>query len=96
MVIPISMNLKHHPKFLQCISLFNSSFVFDDSRSIWHISSLSEDKLTSIYHKDQKEVCKNLNKYLVRIYPAGIRIDSSNYDPILSFLLGAQIIALNF
>lgn len=35
-------------------------------------------------------------KFLSRIYPAGRRVDSSNYDPMPSWLLGAQLVALNF
>ncbi|CAD8065626.1 unnamed protein product [Paramecium sonneborni] len=97
MVIPVNMNVKHHPQFLSCISLFNSPFNFDKKRTIWHISSLSEDKVEKIYkEKKVKQIQQSLNHSLVRIYPSGLRVNSSNYDPIPSFILGAQIIALNF
>ncbi|CAK71455.1 unnamed protein product (macronuclear) [Paramecium tetraurelia] len=97
LVIPVSMNVKHHPQFLSCISLFNSPFEINKKRSIWNISSLSEDKVDKIFkEKKVKEVQQHLNNYLVRIYPSGMRVDSSNFDPIPSFILGAQIIALNF
>ena len=33
---------------------------------------------------------------LVRIYPAGSRVDSSNYDPRPHWACGAQMVALNF
>ncbi|CAM9985359.1 unnamed protein product [Ectocarpus sp. 8 AP-2014] len=31
-----------------------------------------------------------------RIYPAGSRVDSSNYDPVPSWNVGSQIVALNY
>ena len=33
---------------------------------------------------------------LVRIYPKGTRVDSSNYSPIMPWACGAQIVALNY
>jgi hypothetical protein len=32
---------------------------------------------------------------ILRVYPAGTRIDSSNYNPVLSWNHGAQMVALN-
>ena len=32
----------------------------------------------------------------VRTYPAGSRVDSSNYDPRLAWSMGCQMVALNF
>ncbi|KAL7676860.1 hypothetical protein ACOME3_003108 [Neoechinorhynchus agilis] len=40
-----------------------------------------------------KSFCK---KYLLRIYPLGLRIDSSNYNPYTHWKYGAQLVALNF
>ncbi|CAN0057558.1 unnamed protein product, partial [Laminaria digitata] len=31
-----------------------------------------------------------------RIYPGGTRVDSSNYDPVPSWNVGSQIVALNY
>ena len=33
---------------------------------------------------------------LVRIYPKGTRVDSSNYSPIMPWACGAQVVALNY
>ena len=33
--------------------------------------------------------------HMARTYPAGTRVDSSNYDPTLGWVLGAQLVALN-
>lgn len=35
-------------------------------------------------------------KHLLRVYPHARRIDSSNYDPFAAWLLGAQIVAMNW
>lgn len=35
-------------------------------------------------------------KHLGRVYPKGARVDSSNYDPMLGWLCGCQIVALNY
>lgn len=83
------INIKHHPKFIACISLFNTDFKFEENRPIWNISSLSEDKIEKMQKTKLKEICRFLNTYLVRIYPAGTRFDSSNYDPYTAYLLGA-------
>lgn len=33
---------------------------------------------------------------LSRVYPCGVRVDSSNFDPCPSWKLGCQMVALNF
>jgi len=42
---------------------------------------------------------KNKNRFtqrnLVRIYPKGTRVDSSNYDPHVGWTHGAQMVAFN-
>jgi phosphatidylinositol phospholipase C delta len=39
--------------------------------------------------KNPQELCEYTRKHLIRVYPAGKRIDSSNYDPIPAFQVGA-------
>eukprot|EP00980_Cylindrotheca_fusiformis_P023799 scaffold11028_cov73-Cylindrotheca_fusiformis.AAC.1 len=34
--------------------------------------------------------------HMTRTYPAGVRVDSSNYNPMLAWSLGCQMVALNF
>lgn len=47
--------------------------------------------------KDTKEedILRYSSQFLIRTYPAGHRMDSSNYDPTPAFNIGAHIIALN-
>ena len=33
---------------------------------------------------------------MTRIYPHGSRVDSSNYNPIVAWAMGIQLVALNF
>eukprot|EP00873_Tetraselmis_striata_P009850 jgi/Tetstr1/430114/TSEL_019948.t1 len=35
-------------------------------------------------------------RHLSRVYPAGLRVDSSNYSPIPAWQLGCQLVSLNF
>ncbi|KAK5106328.1 hypothetical protein LTS08_000446 [Lithohypha guttulata] len=63
-----------------------------------HVFSLDENKLGNLHsHPEHGHVMFNHNRnYLVRIYPSGIRVNSSNIDPAFSWRQGAQIVALNW
>ena len=67
----------------------------DKNRSIWTVSSINENKITKWIKKGENMIDHH-KKHFSRIYPAGIRVDSSNYDPLGSFNHGAQVVALNF
>jgi hypothetical protein len=61
--------------------------------------SFSETKvLRIINNNEQKATCwKNFNKtHMTRTYPSGTRVDSSNFNPVLHWSLGCQMVALNF
>lgn len=76
--------------------LFSSRFNLKDiNRSVFEISSFSESKIAKLYKKSQKAIIEWHKKYFSRIYPSGLRVDSSNYDPFLGFLCGSQFVALN-
>jgi len=60
------------------------------------MSSFSETKTLKLIEKHPEDWV-NYNKIqMSRIYPAGFRIDSSNYDPVPSWNVGSQIVALNY
>jgi phosphatidylinositol phospholipase C, delta len=42
-----------------------------------------------LYQKFHTQIVDFHRKFITRIYPAGSRVDSSNYDPISSFNAGA-------
>ncbi|OEH74070.1 phospholipid phospholipase c beta [Cyclospora cayetanensis] len=59
------------------------------------ICSMNESKLLRLAKQSPLELCLFHQKYLSRIYPAGTRLSSSNFDPTISWNLGSQIVALN-
>ena len=61
-----------------------------------HIFSLSEKKLLSYHENYREDLIKHNTHYLMRAYPAGFRISSSNFNPALFWGSGAQIVALNW
>nr|GMD44952.1 phosphoinositide phospholipase C 2-like [Ipomoea batatas] len=57
--------------------------------------SLSEEKLESIVLTHGKEIIRFTQRNMLRIYPKGIRFDSSNYNPLIGWIHGAQMVAFN-
>lgn len=45
---------------------------------------------------DRNKTLKHTQRHLIRSYPGAIRVDSSNYDPMLGWGVGAQIVAMNW
>ena len=64
-----------------------------DARMPTHIFSLSEKKVLDV---DPHELFEHNRKYLMRTYPAGTRVMSSNFDPIPRWNKGIQVVALNW
>lgn len=70
---------------------------YPDSYQPWDCPSIKESKIEEIvkdFEKRKKFVnyCKNS---FIKIYPMGTRFDSSNFDPVKSWICGAQIAAMN-
>ncbi|MCD7452475.1 1-phosphatidylinositol phosphodiesterase [Datura stramonium] len=57
--------------------------------------SLSEQELEKAVDTHGKEIIRFTQQNLLRIYPKGIRVDSSNYDPFVGWMHGAQMVAFN-
>lgn len=57
--------------------------------------SLSEPQLEKATKDYASLVIKFTQKNMLRIYPKGIRFDSSNYNPLVSWTHGAQMVAFN-
>ena len=82
--------------FSKCVSLIGIKLKFDDEkRSVFSISSMNESRISKFFYEEEHKIIDFHRKFLSRVYPSGKRIDSSNYDPISSFLSGCQMIALN-
>ncbi|GMH55823.1 hypothetical protein TrRE_jg4117 [Triparma retinervis] len=60
------------------------------------MSSFSEPKTEKLIGKSAAEWADYNKRQMSRIYPAGFRIDSSNYNPVPSWCVGSQIVALNY
>lgn len=59
--------------------------------------SFSESKVRSMFrHKISKKWAVYNQSHISRTYPAGSRVDSSNYSPLLAWSVGCQMVSLNF
>ncbi|KXJ85735.1 PLC-like phosphodiesterase [Microdochium bolleyi] len=61
-----------------------------------HIFSVSEAKLPKAYDAEPGAFFAHNKRHLMRTYPAGTRVDSSNMDPSAHWRRGAQFAALNW
>ncbi|XP_058110204.1 phosphoinositide phospholipase C 2-like [Magnolia sinica] len=57
--------------------------------------SLSEQELEKIALTNGTDIVRFTQKNLLRVYPKGIRFDSSNYNPLIGWMHGAQMVAFN-
>lgn len=75
---------------------FEASIAQDPS----HMHSIGETKIGKVLSKKSAEQAKLWREYnqqhMTRTYPAGFRVDSSNYNPVLAWAMGCQLVALNF
>ena len=62
-----------------------------------HMHSFSENKVRSkLRHNDAQYWIMYNQTHMSRTYPAGSRVDSSNYNPLVAWSTGSQMVALNF
>ncbi|XP_061995820.1 phosphoinositide phospholipase C 2-like isoform X1 [Rosa rugosa] len=57
--------------------------------------SLSEQQLEKASGTHGKEIVRFTQRNILRVYPKGIRVDSSNYNPMIGWSHGAQMVAFN-
>ncbi|XP_054797408.1 LOW QUALITY PROTEIN: phosphoinositide phospholipase C 2-like [Prosopis cineraria] len=57
--------------------------------------SLSEQELEKMSVTHGKEIVRFTQRNILRVYPKGTRIDSSNYNPLIGWMHGAQMVAFN-
>lgn len=72
---------------------------FEEARknlSFYEMSSFKEGKAMKLAEESANAYVRHNVDKLSRIYPAGSRTDSSNYDPVPLWNAGCQIVALNF
>jgi hypothetical protein len=61
-----------------------------------HIFSLSEKKLMEVHQSDGLSLFAHNRNFMMRAFPSGIRVSSSNLDPSVFWRKGVQIVALNW
>ncbi|RWS03101.1 1-phosphatidylinositol-4:5-bisphosphate phosphodiesterase epsilon-1-like protein, partial [Dinothrombium tinctorium] len=66
------------------------------SASCYQVASLNEHSAKKLCRKHPLQVIAYTESQLMRSYPAGMRIDSSNFNPVIFWAFGMQLVALNF
>ena len=86
---------------LSALGVYTRSYHFKDFRSPQakdptHVFSLSEKKLSEMHDNELEELFRHNMNYLMRAYPSGTRVSSSNLDPSNLWRKGVQMAALNW
>ncbi|PPQ81377.1 hypothetical protein CVT25_015898 [Psilocybe cyanescens] len=61
-----------------------------------HIFSLSENAANRLMKASMQDLVKHNHTHLVRIYPKGTRVNSTNYEPHRYWAAGCQVVAINW
>ena len=61
-----------------------------------HVFSLSEKKLIDVNEEHGPQLLAHNRQFLMRAYPSGSRLASTNFDPSAYWRMGVQIVALNW
>ncbi|CAH9108733.1 unnamed protein product [Cuscuta epithymum] len=97
----IKSNRKVAPEYKQLITIhagkpkggFDVSLKLD-SEKVRRLS-LSEEQLEDAAETHGKEIVRFTQQNILRVYPKGTRVDSSNYNPLIGWMHGAQMVAFN-
>ncbi|XP_027691728.1 1-phosphatidylinositol 4,5-bisphosphate phosphodiesterase delta-1 isoform X2 [Vombatus ursinus] len=76
-----------------CKSVHFSGF---QDPAFYEMSSFTENRALKLAQESGNNFIRHNIRHLSRIYPAGWRTDSSNYNPVDMWNAGCQIVALNF
>nr|AAQ75083.1 phosphatidylinositol phospholipase C [Toxoplasma gondii] len=68
---------------------------FEQARNPMDICSMPESRLLKLVKQSPVEFASFNQRFLTRVYPAGTRLQSSNFSPVVPWLFGAQVVALN-
>ncbi|KAI1289168.1 1-phosphatidylinositol 4,5-bisphosphate phosphodiesterase zeta-1 [Halotydeus destructor] len=72
---------------------------FDDCLSNWDfcdMASFAEQKGLKLSVNERSRFLNYNRRHLARIYPDGFRFNSSNYNPLPFWLVGCQLVAINY
>ena len=78
-----------------------SSSIFSNRRPVvsapcYQVSSINENTAKKLCRKSPLSLIGHTESQLMRTYPAGMRIDSSNFNPIIFWAFGIQSVAMNY
>lgn len=68
----------------------------DLSAALYKCSSIAETRAKKLCTKRPQQMLELTETSLVRVYPSGTRIDSSNFGPLTSWSCGIQMVAMNY
>ncbi|XP_038140558.1 1-phosphatidylinositol 4,5-bisphosphate phosphodiesterase zeta-1-like [Cyprinodon tularosa] len=68
----------------------------EDNQTSYENTSIAEKRARKLMKASGQDFVQHTQRFLCRIYPAGSRIYSSNYNPQEFWNVGAQLVALNF
>ncbi|CAB3982771.1 1-phosphatidylinositol 4,5-bisphosphate phosphodiesterase delta-4 [Paramuricea clavata] len=93
--------MKLAPELSKLVNYCKAVHFYDFGKSkqegkCFEMSSFGESKTKKFIKEKRSEFIDYNKKQLSRIYPAGSRVDSSNYNPLMAWSAGCQIVALNF
>ncbi|KAL2860801.1 putative phosphoinositide-specific phospholipase C [Aspergillus lucknowensis] len=86
--------LSKHAVFTKGFSF--KQFTQPEAKVPGHVFSLSERAARQADENYGKALFEHNRKYFMRVYPYGLRVNSSNLDPTFFWRRGAQIVALNW
>jgi phosphatidylinositol phospholipase C, delta len=83
------------PELAELIHLASTAYEPAKEKPSWKITSFAEGSFKKM-GKNSVEAIDYTNRHMARLYPAGNRVNSSNYDPSMGWACGVQLVALNF
>mmetsp|Transcript_24064 Transcript_24064/g.60255 ORF Transcript_24064/g.60255 Transcript_24064/m.60255 type:complete len:728 (-) Transcript_24064:382-2565(-) len=85
-----------HPDLAVLIHLASTKYEPEKEKPSWKITSFAEGSFKKMGKKSPADAVSYTNRHMARLYPAGNRVNSSNYDPSIGWACGVQLVALNF
>jgi phosphatidylinositol phospholipase C delta len=64
--------------------------------AVEHVFSLSEKQANRMLKESLTDLIKHNRTHVVRVYPNGTRLSSSNYEPHRYWASGTQLVAINW
>ncbi|KXJ88404.1 PLC-like phosphodiesterase [Microdochium bolleyi] len=92
------------PKIIETLSALGiftrgvsfKSLTQPEAKMSTHIFSLSESTVADVHDENAQALFDHNRHYMMRTYPSGMRVTSSNLDPQVFWRKGIQIVALNW